>query len=188
MTQHCDDEFRTIDLLAASDCKSLGVDAFCLSWIKYERQLRKLVAYLVFQSSALSNANTKELRQALYENTGIAHTNTRDAIRRLTGESASALVGDRYRHLNRSIQKSFEARQKIFHGQQTDKSLSRPNLISMSADLREWCERLSDAADHAFGYDGFSGTTSLFKGDRPALTTRVDREIGNDWKAFVRSL
>jgi hypothetical protein len=59
------DEFTTVDLLLESKAESRGVDAFALSFIKVERQLRRLLTYLVFQSDALSERDVKNLQNAL---------------------------------------------------------------------------------------------------------------------------
>lgn len=188
MTKACNEEFSTIDLLIGSDCDSRGVDAFCLAWIKYERQLRKLTAYLVFQASNISLADSEKVRAAFKSNKGISHVDTRGAMYRLTGESAKSLIGQRYEYLDRSIDQSYRAREKIFHGQQTGDSLSRAKLLTMVRDIHEWCSLLSNSSDAAFGYDGFSGSTSLFKSGRPDLIGRVDRSLGDNWKVFVANL
>lgn len=87
MTSAFDAEFSTIDLLLECRFETRGVDAFCLSWIKYERQLRKLVAFLLYQSSQLTRVDSANFRQAFLGNTGISHTDTSSAIFRLSGVS-----------------------------------------------------------------------------------------------------
>jgi hypothetical protein len=42
-------EFQTVELIERSDAETRGVDAFALSLLKAERQLRRLFTYLVFQ-------------------------------------------------------------------------------------------------------------------------------------------
>ena len=45
-------EFSTVDLLLGSDAPTRAVDAFAISWIKLEKQLRRLTSNLIFQHSA----------------------------------------------------------------------------------------------------------------------------------------
>jgi hypothetical protein len=60
-----------------SEHETRGVDAFCLSWIKYERQLRRIVAFLLYQSEQLTSADVAALRDAFLDNNGIAHGDMR---------------------------------------------------------------------------------------------------------------
>lgn len=58
-------EFEVIDLILKSQLPTCAVDAFSLSIIKMERQLRKLFTYLVFQSSAFGPEDIGSLRAVL---------------------------------------------------------------------------------------------------------------------------
>ncbi|MGB3503424.1 MAG: hypothetical protein WBA44_17510 [Mesorhizobium sp.] len=189
MTVACDQEFKSVLSLIESGFESRGVDAFCVAWIKYERQLRKLAAHLIYQSAHFDRNNQAALRTAFLANTGMSHTSARGCFWRLTGTSINELIGLRYAPLNHSMNASFRAREKIFHGQQTGDSLNRAQLIGQVQHIQEWCQLLSDAAQNRFGYDGFSGPTSLFKQDNDELTQRVDRELAKlGWEEFVRRL
>lgn len=189
MTVACDDEFKTVDCLVASLFESRGVDAFCLAWPKSERQLRKLAAFLIYQSSQLGEKDKSALRKAFLNNKGITHTNTKGCLWRLTGMSAKSLIGERYQVLDRALLVSYRAREKLFHGQQTGERLARRELIARTEHIREWCQRLSDGAIGPFGYDGFAGSTSLFKVENGDLTQRVDQALAkrDGWAAFVAS-
>jgi hypothetical protein len=59
------DEFETVQLLLNSGTRTLGVDAFALSLIKAERQIRKLFTYLMFQFPAFSPADYSGFRGIL---------------------------------------------------------------------------------------------------------------------------
>ncbi len=59
------EEFVTVDAVLASDGATRGVDAFGLSLIKAERQIRRLFTYLVFQSPMFGPQHILELRKAL---------------------------------------------------------------------------------------------------------------------------
>lgn len=189
MTSAFDAEFATIDLLLECKFETRAVDAFCLSWIKYERQLRKLAAFLLYQSSQLNSSDSANLRQAFLENTGIGHTDTRSAIFRLSGFSPAEMFDGHYKRLKTSLDHAYRARQKLFHGQQSGDALSREDLISRIAVIRDWCGRLSDGCEREFGYDGFSRGGSLRKSGKQALIERVDFALGGrSWKEFVSRL
>ncbi|MBD9488739.1 hypothetical protein [Ensifer sp. ENS11] len=188
MGQGFESEFKSIDLLLVSDCDSRGVDTFCLAWIKLEKQLRKISANLIYQASDVTAADQARMRAALYSHGNLSHTTFIGAIRHLSGVTVNDLIGNRYAFLKRAVDASYQNRQKIFHGQQTGQSLTRDALISRVGDIREWCELLSAGADVRFGYDGFSGTTSLFKSGRPDVVLAVDKALNpKGWEEYART-
>ncbi len=188
MSRGFESEFKSIDLLLDSDCESRGVDAFCLSWIKLEKQLRKISANLIYQASDVKAADQGRIRAALYSHSGLSHTTFIGAIRHLTGAGVGDLIGARYDYLRKAVDASYRNRQKIFHGQQTGQSLTRDALISRVGDIREWCELLSAGATARFGYDGFSGSTSLFKTGRHDVVDAVDKALKpKGWEAYART-
>ncbi|PDS95470.1 hypothetical protein CO659_22780 [Rhizobium sp. S9] len=188
MSRGFESEFKSIDLLLFSDSESRGVDAFCLSWIKLEKQLRKISANLIYQASDIKAGDERRLRDALYGHGNLSHTTFIGAIRYLTGISVSDLIGARYDYLKKAADASYRNRQKIFHGQQTGQSLTRDALISRVGDIREWCELLSAGATARFGYDGFSGSTSLFKTGLAEIVVAVDKALKpKGWEAYART-
>lgn len=58
-------EFRTVDIVLASDAETRGVDAFALSLIKAEKQARRLVTYLVYQHQWCNQATVPALKSEL---------------------------------------------------------------------------------------------------------------------------
>jgi hypothetical protein len=50
-------EFATIDALWASGAETRRVDSLLLSWIKYEKQLRRLFCFLVYQHPKVTDKN-----------------------------------------------------------------------------------------------------------------------------------
>jgi hypothetical protein len=189
MTKAYEAEFATVDLLLRSGYETRGVDAFCLSWIKYERQLRRIVAFLLYQSDQLTSADATALRNAFLDNNGIAHGDMRSAIFRLSGHSTANLLDGEYRRLKTSLDHSYKIRQKLLHGQQSGQSLSRSDLVSRIAGIREWCSRMSASCEREIGYDGFARAGSLRKATRPELAESVAAALsGGSWEAFVKAL
>jgi hypothetical protein len=186
-----DDEFQTVDLVLSSPARTMSVDAFCLSWIKFERQLRKLTAHILYQATIFSEWDRKAqelLRIALARKYHLKHDHFIGGIQKLTGQNMKDIIGDRHRELRRSINRSYEFRNKIFHGQQTGHNLSRDELLLLQSHIREWCTVLAREASFRFGYDGFA-SNSLRKTHKENISTLVDeaiRELG--WEQFVQRL
>jgi hypothetical protein len=58
-------EFRTVDIICESQAEARGVDAFSLSVIKAERQIRKLFTYLIFTFPSFTQGDINALRDTL---------------------------------------------------------------------------------------------------------------------------
>jgi predicted nucleic acid-binding Zn ribbon protein len=66
MTESCDNAFRVVETLAETQrSRTGGVDAFSLSLIRCESQLRRLFTSLVFQGSAFDRTHVDQLKAAL---------------------------------------------------------------------------------------------------------------------------
>jgi hypothetical protein len=167
------------------------VDSFCLTWIKFERQLRKLTAYLIYQATAFpeSDRSTKEaLRAALLAKNNLKHDHFLGAIRQLTGLTMKEVLGDGYRGVRRELDLAYDFRNKIIHGQQTGHNLDEAELANIQKGLRAWCAALAYEANGRFGYDGFA-PNSLRKGHRAEVTASVDAAIkAHGWQQFVQRL
>ena len=148
-------EFDTVDLLVNSSSETRGVDAFALAVIKAERQLRKLFTHLVFQFSCFRTSDTDALRETLASNKGIYFKEIESCINDLFPSTVEELIGVKYKYLRPRIEEAIEYRNKIFHGQLTQKYLTRKDLLGLVCDIREWCEALAIGAASRIGYDGF---------------------------------
>jgi hypothetical protein len=184
-------EFQTVDLILSCNASTSKVDAFCLTWIKFEKQLRMLTANILYQGSMFAesdDSSRQAIRAALVKRNNIKHDHFIGGIRRLTGQPMNTIIGDRYKYLKREIEQAYGFRQKIFHGQQTGKNLKARDLAMSQARVREWCEILAREGAVRFGYDGFS-RNSLQKNHRNDVTTAVDNALQyGDWKEFVAKL
>jgi hypothetical protein len=149
-----DDEFATVDLLLASNAETRGVDAFALALIKAERQMRKLITYLVFQSPRFGAGDIAALRSALSERR-IYFGHFLAAWDQLYRRPLNEIVGADHDDLRAALDEATDHRNKIFHGQLTTKYLSREDLIAYIAQIRCWCTALAAGAQEEVGYDGF---------------------------------
>jgi len=150
-----DTEFVTVQAVLDSGVATLAVDAFALSLIKHERQLRRLLTYSVYQFPVFGSKDIVSLRLTLAANKGIFAEGFIRGLDALWPQPVAAHIGMRHAELSKSLARAVDARNKIFHGQVTELGLDRKTLLLLVADLREWCTLLAKAADGAYGYDGF---------------------------------
>ena len=149
-------EFDTVDLIVNSTSKTRGDDAFALSVIKAERQLRKLFTHLVFQFPCFGSSDIGALRDALANNKRIYFSEIENCINALCSSTVEKMVGADYSHLRQRVEEAIECRNKIFHGQLTQRSLTREDLLGFVQDIRAWCDALTEGAVSHIGYDGFA--------------------------------
>jgi hypothetical protein len=183
-----EEEFKTVDLVLGSVSETRGVDAFCLAWVKFERQLRKLTANILYQSSEFPESDTvakEALREALSGKKTSNYERFLSAIRRLTNQDAKSMLAERSEYLWHSMKVGHERRNKILHGLQTGQSLDRDQLVKQVMDIKEVCQLVAAQANERFGYDGLT-RDSLQKNQRPDITIVVDEAtLDGGWKSFV---
>lgn len=157
------DEFAAVDWLVQSELETSAVDAFALALIKAERQIRRIFTYAVFQNGAFSSEHVIGLRNTLTQNRRCYLEGFERGIDALLHASVRAMVGNEYAKLRAMLDDAIEVRNKIFHGQLTDRRLSRGDLLQYVRQVRRWCELLAAGAAREVGYDGF-GRNSFRKG------------------------
>jgi hypothetical protein len=150
------EEFKTITLLRHSDAETRAVDAFALCLIKTERQLRRLLTYLVFQYPCFNKSNVPNLRNTLAAQKRIYFDGFERGIDMLYPRTIRQMVGVEYDNLRRVIDEAIVVRNKIFHGQVTDRYLSRRDLFELVDQLMSWCQLLAASTVKEFSYDGFA--------------------------------
>lgn len=149
-------EFDTVDLIVNSTSETRGVDAFALSVIKAERQLRKLFTHLVFQFPCFGSSDIGALHDALANNKRIYFSEIENCINALCSSTVEKMVGADYSRLRKRVEEAIECRNKIFHGQLTQRFLAREDLLGFVQDIRGWCDALTEGAVSHIGYDGFA--------------------------------
>lgn len=191
MTKECDDTFVVIDTIRNDvSSKTRGVDAFSLAWIRAERQIRRLLTSLVFQSSSFDQADVPQLMEALAKSRPyIYFRHFKASFQELVAVQIANLVTD-YARLDGRMDEAWKYRQKIFHGQLTNDRLTTGDLLALEDDIRIWCKNLADGAQARFGYDGFSGKSSFEKRGRADIVALVDAKIKSvaEYQAFLKAL
>jgi hypothetical protein len=142
------------------------VDAFALSLIKAERQIRKLVTHLIYQFPCFGPGDIPSLRKTLVDNRRVYFEGFEKGFSVLYPRGISDLVGSEYQRLRGRIDEAIDYRNKIFHGQLTSKNLTRDDLLAYVDDIRTWCKTLAESALAEVGYDGF-GRNSFQKSTTP---------------------
>ena len=174
--------------IQTGETRSIGsVDAFALSLIKAERQVRKLFTYLVYQSSAFDKADVRPLRETLAANTNVYFDGIAAGLDELSPISLKKLVGPRHPWLWPRFREFAQHRNKIFHGQITLQGLSRKQLLKNVDDIKAWCADLGVGATKELGCDGFV-RNSFRKSSSPDLEKRLRVQIQSvkQYAEFIR--
>lgn len=172
-------EFQTIDLLLNSSAETRGVDAFALSLIKAERQLRRIVTHLVYQFPCFSEETIPALRECLAKTRSVYFEGFERGFDELYCSPLRELVGHQFDGLRHRLIEAISYRNKIFHGQLTRDRLSRQDLISIVADIREWCSTVADVCEAEFSFSGF---------DRDSFQKSVVKDLSQRFNLQIASI
>ncbi len=149
-------EFHTVELIIDSAAETRAVDAFALSLIKAERQIRRLLTYLVYQFPCFGRSDVRTLCEALAQSRHVYFEGLERGFDALYCRSIEELVGAQYGRLRPRMAEAMGHRNKIFHGQLTANGLRRDDLLGYVGDIRSWCKALAEGAFAELGYDGFA--------------------------------
>jgi hypothetical protein len=170
------EEFRTVNLIVESSEETRGVDAFALSLIKAERQIRRLVTHLIYQFPCFGPTDVVRLRETLGNNRRVYFEGFVHGFDALYSRSVRELLGAEHDRLRGRLDEAIDHRNKIFHGQLTSRYLTRENLLGYVIDIRSWCRILAEGALAEFRYDGFA-RNSFQKSQVPDLHTHFKVRI-----------
>jgi len=177
-------EFETVDLILNSECVTKGVDAFALSLIKAERQMRKLFTFLVYQNPKLQ-LQFAGLRETLANNRKVYFQGFISGIEAMYPIKIQELIGSDYEVLKASLFTSIDDRNKIFHGQLTTKRLTAEDFFWKIKDIKMWCGLLAESATNEFGYDGFERNSMQPSKKNIYPRFLVKLESINGYKEFI---
>lgn len=107
-------EFAVVDIVLKSGMRTKTVDAFTLSVVKMERQIRRLFTFLVYQSDAFGRPDVPNLRATLENCTKAYFEGFISGIDALVQFSVADLVGADYVVLRKELVSVHKARNKIF--------------------------------------------------------------------------
>ena len=152
-------EFATVEALWNSDAETRRVDALALTWIKYEKQLRRLFSFFVFQHAKITKDQLDAVIAAFAENDNLYPETFIAAIGQLGVTPLPTLLGDSYTRLWPEIRRIKRYRNKIMHGQNTGQNIKSPTLERDVSYLVEWISLVAKFANETFGYDGLKRNT-----------------------------
>ena len=181
-------EFKSVDLLLDSKIETRGVDAFALSVIKAERQVRKIFTHLIYQSPSFQSSDISKLINLLENNKKVYFEGFVKGFNEIYPKSLQDFYGSSYDNDLKELKDAMKIRNKIFHGQLTGKNLSRPDLKNHIDKIRNWCKTLANALKKEFGFDGFmrdSFQKSKVKDKFSAL--KVNFSTTNEYNDFIRN-
>jgi hypothetical protein len=153
------EEFATVETLWHSTGKTRRVDALMLSWVKYEKQLRRLFCFFVFQHPEIDADKIDQVIAVLAENSQLYPETFIAGIKALGVTSIPDLLGSRHAKLWSEIARIKQYRNKLMHGQITGQNIKSPQLERDVLWIVEWVGCLATAADGTFGYDGLKRNT-----------------------------
>lgn len=165
-------EFEVVDLILDSKFETRGIDAFILSILKMERQIRRIFTYLVFQYQGFSNSDIDNLIITLSSNRNIYFKHFIIGIDNIYTKPIKEIYGPDYQSSFSSIEEVLKIRNKIFHGQLTGKNLSREDLVDKVTSIRFWCSKVADSFNLEIGYDGFA-RDSYQKSTNPYIFSQI---------------
>ncbi len=99
------------------------------------------------------------------------------------------IYGNNYKNdQNELIKISKEDRNKIFHGQITNKFLERSELIEKIEIIKRWCEKIAIIFTKEIGYDGFE-RNSYRKANSKLNLKNVDKfSTIDNYKKFLKTI
>jgi hypothetical protein len=191
-----EEEFKTLECLRAPESgKTRGVDSFAIALIKVERQARRLFTFLIFQYPCFDKNDAAKLRNTLIKqdngkNLVIYFSAILEGINKVAPKTVSELIGANYDVLFDQLKSAQKIRNKIFHGQVTNQSLSRNKLFGYIDSLLEWCRLLGAASLKTFGYDGFLDNSYDKQRAAAGLAAQLKYPINSidDYKKLLKDL
>jgi hypothetical protein len=154
-------EFATVNAVWTCEGSTSRVDALILSWVKYEKQLRRLFSFLVFQHPNVTKDSIKSVISILAKNTKLYPDTYVMCIEKLGVTSIPILLGLKYEALAPELARIRDYRNKLVHGQITGQDIQTAQIERDVGYVIEWVATLASAAEAEFGYDGIRRNTFI---------------------------
>lgn len=148
------EEFSTVEALWHCNGSTRRVDALVVSWVKYEKQLRRLFSFFVFQHPKITEKSLDSVLAAFVANRNLNPETFILGIKELGLTPIPKLLGDSHSGLWAEIKRIKIYRNKIMHGQQTGQGIPSAQLEKDVIHIINWMSALAAASDSAYGYDG----------------------------------
>jgi len=180
--KHYKVEFETVEQILASNATTRRTDAFILTWVKMEKQLRRLFTFLAFQNPSFKYDDIDEFINVIVKNNHLYFYSFQKLINKLLnidlGEEINgnlkALTNIDYSTFNEEIQRIKSHRNKIMHGQITGKKLSPKQLEKDIELLRNWIIAVGNYFTSKCGYDGLGRNTFNMSKSIPRVVSNYE--------------
>lgn len=151
------DEFATVDILVQSDTTTGRTDAFVISWVKIEKQARRILSYLLYQFPAFTKLNTKDIENTISSKRNLYFETFIRGFDRLYPISFSDIVGTvDYTTFITELNRIKQYRNKILHGQPTGLRLTSDQLTREIILMKNWCSLVGKSMEDEINFDGFT--------------------------------
>lgn len=157
-------EFESVRILTESTARTRRIDALLLAWIKYEKQLNRLLYFSIFTHSSINNENLRPVIKTL-ASVSYSWRKSVALIEKMIGVELSSLLTPDQKENRDKIEKISALRNKFMHGSYSGGSESKDTITSKEIrkhldELVAWVNGLAEGAHEKVGYDGIS--TGLF--------------------------
>ena len=181
-------EFATVELILNTPLETRAIDAFALSIIKSERQVRRIFSYLIYQHPNYGLEDSKTIRSILSKNKKMYFENFISGITHILDSEWKSKYGhDFYNDLDK-LKIYQQERNKIFHGQNTVKYLSREELIKRVVFVKGWCTRIENVFEAEIGFNGFNRNSFQKATQEVKLKNLEDYNNSSAFKLFLKSI
>ena len=162
-------EFATVEAIWNTQAETRRVDALALSWVKYEKQLRRLFSFFVFQHTNIIADNLDDTIAAFAGNSKLYPETFIAGIEALGLKSLPQMLGEDHGKLWPEIERIKDYRNKIMHGQLTGQKIQSPQIERDVIVLVDWISAVANSADAEFGYDGLKRNTYKIAKSHPSV-------------------
>ena len=152
-------EFATVEAIWGSSAETRRVDCLVLSWVKYEKQLRRLFSFFVYQHPEINEVEIDKIISVFADNRNLYPETFISSIEAIGVLPVKEIMGKRYDELWPEIERIKGYRNKIMHGQHTGQAIQSAQLEKDVILLVHWVSTLADASESAYGYDGLERKT-----------------------------
>lgn len=182
------DEFVTVEAIWELSASTRGLDALILTWVKYEKQTRKLFGYLVQQHFGPDTAAQAAVRATILANRQLNPKSHLAGIVSMAGNTEMDLIGAAHAQLAPEIERIHRLRNKLLHGQLTGQKLDAVRLEADVLYVIAWMSALADAGTREFGYNGLERNTKRLAALRPARIARYPFTSVADFETWLTNL
>jgi hypothetical protein len=179
------EEFATVDLLLPSKTFTGRTDAFILAWVKVEKQIRRIVTYLLYQFPAFCSKD--DIVRIIASSRSLYFDNFVRGFDALYRTPFDNIIGSSYAEFMENFARIRTYRNKILHGQLTGLALDAEQLQTEVELMRQWVTLVAEKMFAEIGYDGVA-PNAFRKSHFKNFPTRykLDLRDARDLEHFVR--